>query len=70
MTSQAEAAPSSLSALAEDERRRPQFERAAEDAERAGRAAELALAKATADHAGVEAEWRIAESEVGQAQAR
>src|SRR5690606_32850042 len=34
------------------------------------RAAELALAKATADHAGVEAEWRVAEAEVSQAQAR
>ena len=38
--------------------------------ERAGRAAELALAKATADHAGVEAEWRVAEAEVSQAEAR
>src|SRR5690606_40432029 len=41
-----------------------------EDAERASRTAELALAKATADHAGVEAEWRIAEAEVAQAQSR
>ncbi|MEZ5695207.1 MAG: chromosome segregation protein, partial [Sphingomonadaceae bacterium] len=33
-------------------------------------AAELALAKATADHAGVEAEWRVAESELAQTQSR
>jgi len=58
------------SALAADEKRRPEFERAAEDAERVGRAAELALAKATADQAGVEAEWRVAEAEVSQAKAR
>jgi chromosome segregation protein len=57
-------------ALVTDEARRPEFERAAESAERAGRAAELALAKATADHAGVEAEWRVAAAEVGQAEAR
>jgi chromosome segregation protein len=57
-------------ALAADEARRPEFARAAEEAERAGRAAELALARATADHAGVEAEWRIAEAEVAQAEAR
>jgi chromosome segregation protein len=41
-----------------------------EDADRASRAAELALANATADHAGVEAEWRVAEAEVEQAQTR
>ena len=57
-------------ALAADEARRPEFARKVEDEERAGRAAELALAKATADHAGVEAEWRVAEAEVAQAGAR
>jgi chromosome segregation protein len=56
--------------LAAEEARRPQIAAEAEEAERAGRAAELALAKATADHAGVEAEWRVAEAEVTQAQNR
>jgi len=60
----------SARALAEDEQRRPEIARRAEEAERAARAAELALAKATADHAGVEAEWRVAEAEIAQAQAR
>ena len=57
-------------ALAAEDARRPQIAAEAEEAERAGRAAELALAKATADHAGVEAEWRVAEAEVTQAQNR
>ncbi|WP_305095543.1 chromosome segregation protein SMC [Croceibacterium aestuarii] len=57
-------------ALAENEARRPAIAEETEEAERAGRAAELALAKATADHAGVEAEWRVAEAEVAQAQTR
>jgi chromosome segregation protein len=57
-------------ALTADEARRPDFARAAEEAERAGRAVELEFARATADQAGVEAEWRIAEAEVGQAEAR
>jgi chromosome segregation protein len=57
-------------ALERDEAGRPALAAALEQVERAGRAAELALAKATADHAGVEAEWRIAEAEVAQAQAR
>ncbi len=56
--------------LATDEARRPDFLRRADDADRAGRAAELALAKATADHAGVEADWRVADAEVAQAKAR
>jgi chromosome segregation protein len=56
--------------LAADEERRPRLAAASEDAERAARAAELALARATADHAGVEAEWRVAQSEVAQAEAR
>ena len=57
-------------ALLADEERRPQIATAAERAESGARAAELALAKATADHAGVEAEWRVAEAELSQARAR
>ncbi|MDE1467895.1 AAA family ATPase [Aurantiacibacter sp. D1-12] len=56
--------------LEKDEADRPALAAKVEDAERAGRAAELALANATADHAGVEAEWRVAEAEIAQAQAR
>ncbi|WP_128893047.1 chromosome segregation protein SMC [Erythrobacter sp. HKB08] len=56
--------------LEADEQRRPALAAAVEDAERASRAAELALAKATADHAGVEAEWRVAEAEISQADTR
>ena len=57
-------------ALAEDEARRPTLAAKLDDTERAGRAAELALARATADHAGVEAEWRVAGAEVDQAENR
>ncbi len=57
-------------ALAGDEEQRPALERAQEQAERDSRTAELALAKATADNAGVEAEWRVAEAAIAQAQAR
>ncbi|MBM0170294.1 chromosome segregation SMC family protein [Altererythrobacter sp. C41] len=57
-------------ALAEDEAQRPALVSRLENSERAGRAAELALAKATADHAGVEAEWRVAEAAIEQAEAR
>ncbi|MHA6333125.1 AAA family ATPase [Qipengyuania sp. CAU 1752] len=57
-------------ALAEDEARRPALAAKLEDTERAARAAELALAKATADHAGVEAEWRVAAATIEQAEAR
>jgi chromosome segregation protein len=57
-------------ALAAEEARRPEIARRSEEAERAGRAAELALARATADHAGVEAEWRVAEAELAQARSR
>ncbi|TNE52812.1 MAG: chromosome segregation protein, partial [Sphingomonadales bacterium] len=60
----------SAAALARDEERRPALATRAEEADRAARAAELALAKATADHAGVEAEWRVAEAEIAQAQTR
>lgn len=57
-------------ALEADEARRPELAARLEDAERASRAAELGLAKATADHAGVEAEWRVAEAAIEQATAR
>ena len=57
-------------ALAGDEERRPKLVAQSEDAERASRTAELALAKATADNAGVEAEWRVVEAEVNQAKSR
>ena len=56
--------------LAEDEVRRPGIVRTAEDAERAARQAELTLARATAEHAGVEADWRVAKSEIAQAEDR
>ena len=56
--------------LAEDDEARPALARAAEKAEAAGRAAELALANATAEHAGVEAEWRVADAAIAQAEAR
>ncbi|MEX0343201.1 MAG: AAA family ATPase [Erythrobacter sp.] len=57
-------------ALAGDEEKRPALERAREQAERDSRTAELALAKATADNAGTEAEWRVAEAAIDQARAR
>ncbi len=57
-------------ALKRDEELRPALAAKSEDSERASRTAELALAKATADHAGVEAEWRVAEAAIEQAQTR
>lgn len=60
----------SRTALAEAESARPTLVARSEDAERASRASELALAKATADQAGVEAEWRVAEAAVDQARSR
>jgi chromosome segregation protein len=60
----------SRTAVTEAEAARPALANRAEDSERASRAAELALAKATADQAGVEAEWRVAEAAVEQAEAR
>ena len=60
----------SRKAVEEAEKERPALADAAERAERASRAGELALAKATADHAGVEAEWRVAEAAIEQAEAR
>ncbi len=56
--------------LSEAEAARPAIARRSEDTERASRTAELALAKATADQAGVEAEWRVAEAAIEQAQTR
>lgn len=60
----------SRDAAAKADAERPALANRSEDAERASRTAELALAKATADHAGVEAEWRVAEAAIGQASAR
>ncbi|OBV12094.1 chromosome segregation SMC family protein [Erythrobacter dokdonensis] len=60
----------SRGAVEQAEAARPALAARSEDSERASRAAELALAKATADHAGVEAEWRVAEAAVEQAEAR
>ncbi len=60
----------SRAAVANADAARPALATCAEDRDRASRTAELALAKATADHAGVEAEWRVAEAAVEQAQTR
>lgn len=60
----------SEAALAQDEARRPELAARLEDHERAGQHAELTFAKATADQAGVEAEWRVAEAAIAQGQAR
>jgi len=57
-------------ALAADEARRPTMAMALENADRASRGAELALAQATAAQAGVEAEWRVAEAELSAAMSR
>ncbi len=65
-----EDADASALAVEENEKARPGLAAKSEDAERASRAAELALAKATADHAGVEAEWRVAEAAIEQAERR
>jgi chromosome segregation protein len=54
-------------ALAADDAARPDKERARDKADTHCRSVELALAKATADHAGVEAEWRVVEAEIAQA---
>ncbi|MEL7190275.1 MAG: chromosome segregation protein, partial [Pseudomonadota bacterium] len=63
-------ADSSAQAVENNEKARPALAAKSEDADRASRAAELALAKATADHAGVEAEWRVAEAAIEQAERR
>ncbi len=57
-------------ALRADEERRPRVAAALDDADRNLRGSELALAQATADQAGVEAEWRVAEAEVAAARQR
>ncbi|MBU6266571.1 MAG: AAA family ATPase [Sphingomonadales bacterium] len=54
-------------ALEADDAARPATAMALENAERASRTAELALAQATAEQAGVEAEWRVAEAELAAA---
>ena len=56
--------------LAADELRRPDLAKALDKADGQLRQSELALAQATADQAGVEAEWRVAEAELGQARQR
>ncbi|MCV0382169.1 MAG: AAA family ATPase [Erythrobacter sp.] len=56
--------------FAEDEKARPSLATALEKAEAGARANELALARATAENAGVEAEWRLAEAAIGQARER
>ncbi|EAQ30685.1 SMC protein [Erythrobacter sp. NAP1] len=56
--------------VTEAEAERPALADKSEKTERASRTAELDLAKATADHAGVEAEWRVAEAAIEQAQTR
>lgn len=60
----------SAQALLADEERRPQIAGTLDEADRALRRAELALARATADQAGVEAEWRVADAELGAAEQR
>jgi chromosome segregation protein len=57
-------------ALAAEEARRPHVLAAQEDADRAARAAELALAQKVAEQAGIDAEWRVAEAAVNAAKAR
>ncbi|MCB2079532.1 MAG: AAA family ATPase, partial [Novosphingobium sp.] len=59
-----------LDRLSTDEALRPKLVSALEDTERAASAAEIALAQATAEQAGVDAEWRIAESELSAAVTR
>ncbi|PLK26547.1 chromosome segregation SMC family protein [Novosphingobium sp. TH158] len=59
-----------LAALQRDEARRPTMANALDDADRAARQAELALAQATAAQAGVEAEWRVADAELAAAEQR
>jgi chromosome segregation protein len=56
--------------LAAEEERRPDLSRALDRADHAARAAELAAAQATAEQAGIEAEWRVAEAEVAAARTR
>ncbi len=56
--------------LSSDEQRRPQVAAALDNADRNLRAAELALANATATQAGVEAEWRVADAALSAAQTR
>ncbi|WP_310534327.1 AAA family ATPase [Novosphingobium sp.] len=59
-----------LAALERDEKRRPELASALDNADRAARQAELALAQATAAQAGVEAEWRVADAALSAAQQR
>ena len=54
-------------ALEQDEALRPRLANTLEGAERTARTAELDLAQATAQQAGIEAEWRVVDAEVSQA---
>ena len=56
--------------LHENEAGRQALAVAVDRAEGAARAAELALAQATAEQAGIEAEWRVAEAELAQTRSR
>ena len=60
----------SQAALTQAEAHRSAVAMALENADRAARTAELALAQATAQQAGVEAEWRVAEAELAGARAQ
>lgn len=53
--------------LAADSERRPTLAGAVDDADRAARAAEVALAQRVAEQAGIDAEWRVAEAAVSAA---
>ena len=57
-------------ALKADDEQRPHLRAARDRAEAQSRAAELALASATAEQAGIDAEWRVAEAAVSAARQR
>ncbi|MFC4296127.1 chromosome segregation SMC family protein [Novosphingobium tardum] len=57
-------------ALETEEARRPSLLAAQENAERAARAAELALAQGQAEQAGIDADWRIADAALASAATR
>jgi len=58
------------SALAANSERRPTLLAAVDDADRAARGAEVALAQRVAEQAGIDAEWRVAEAAVAAARQR
>ncbi|MDE2562468.1 MAG: AAA family ATPase [Sphingomonadales bacterium] len=57
-------------ALALNEARRPTLAAAQDDADRAARAAEVALARRVAEQAGIDADWRVAEAALAAAKQR